>query len=66
MLGERQSPIPVKGFGHEYGLHVPELIEVPWLEVSGNSRMAVADPPVSTEQISGEVMEERLEALGYT
>jgi len=66
MLGGRQSPIPVKGFGHEYGLHVPELIEVPWLEVPGNSRMAVADPPVSTEQISGEVMEERLEALGYT
>lgn len=66
MLGERQSPIPVWSYGHLAKMYVPELIEVPWLELPYETRRkVVSDPPLETMNIDEESKEERLEALGY-
>jgi hypothetical protein len=66
MLGERLRPIPVRCYDHHPSLYVPELVEVPWLEVSSDSRRSVRpDPPEEVLSIDEESRTRRLRALGY-
>lgn len=66
MLGDRQTPIPVRGFDHRERLYVPELVNVPWYELDvGDRREVRSDPPVKPMQVDEGVKQQRLEALGY-
>ena len=66
LMGERIRPIPVKAYGHPRGLHIPELLRVPWLVRESTSRRTIqADPPIEHDQIEDEVISDRLQALGY-
>lgn len=67
LLGERLSPIPSRRkYGHPYGVHAPELVQVPWFVCQQSGRREVrSDPPVESDQTSEAEVEKRLEALGY-
>lgn len=66
LLGERTTPLPVRGYGHPRGLDSTPLRAVPWHVVESTDRRAVvAEPPVETANPSDGVIEQRLEALGY-
>jgi len=66
LLGEREFPIPIRGYGHP-GLRVPELVEVPWLEVPVERRRQIrSEPPETTEEtIDNGRAVEALKDLGY-
>jgi hypothetical protein len=64
LLGERQSPIPVRVFDHTGSLRVRELVEVPWFVTSnGPRRETTSDSPKT--KIHSSDMDDQLEALGY-
>ncbi|WP_254272285.1 hypothetical protein [Haloarcula marina] len=68
LLGERERPIPVRGFGHPGGVYVDELLEVPWhvLETSPRKEIVAEKPAAALdEQIDHEAVEQQLEDLGY-
>jgi hypothetical protein len=66
LIGERLSPIPVKGFGHTPELRVPELTQVPWLEVTADNRRKIeTDRPIASTEIDEQVINKRLKAFGY-
>lgn len=66
LIGERIRPIPVKAYGHPRGLHVPELLRVPWLVRESEIRRTIqSDPPTERDVIEDEVIDNRLQALGY-
>jgi len=49
LLGEREWPVPIRGFGHPTRLYVEEMVKVPWHTVeNGPRKEIVAEPPVST------------------
>jgi hypothetical protein len=66
MAGEWGFPFPVRIYGHPMRLRYPELVEVPWAVVENGPRKEVVDDGVtelSSEE--GELIERRLEELGY-
>ncbi|WP_440764672.1 hypothetical protein [Natronorubrum sp. DTA7] len=68
LIGERGFPVPIRLYGHPRGLHIEELLTVPWLEVEGTERRRVtAEPPVDSGAVDNtdDVVEDRLNALGY-
>jgi hypothetical protein len=66
LLGERLPVFPVKDYDHWYGIHVPELVNVPWFEIEGESRKDVrAEPPAERDAVDIEEVEEHLADLGY-
>jgi len=66
MVGDRGFPVPTKEYGHPGGIHYPELVSVPWLEVENGSRKNVrSEPPRKEETEISEEIESRLEDLGY-
>ncbi|WP_330632548.1 alkaline phosphatase family protein [Halocatena halophila] len=66
LVGERTSPLPVRGYGHPRGAIAPELREVPWLIVEDGARRTISnDPPVETDRMQDDLVEDRLAALGY-
>jgi len=66
MLGERLIPIPVRGYGHPPGVHVPQLVRIPWHVVErGERRTVEPDRPVEWEDPDSETVENRLRELGY-
>ncbi len=51
--------------GHPSGVHVPELVEIPWLEIEGKDRKEIIlESPKETKTTSSAV-ENRLKDLGY-
>lgn len=65
LLGERQSPIPVRQYGHPEGVYVDALVEVPWHVVQETPRReTTADEPVGDPAVGDEVAEQ-LTHLGY-
>jgi hypothetical protein len=67
MIGEHSFPIPISEWGHPRGTHTSQLVEVPWLELGGNDRKIVPDPPVDqSDNQYTEVVTDRLQSLGYT
>jgi hypothetical protein len=66
LLGERLWPVPIRKFGHPKGLRVPALVEVPWHEPPFDKRRDItSEPPEETTAVDTEVVEQRLEELGY-
>lgn len=66
LVGDRQRPVPVRGFGHPGRLYVPELVTVPWLIVEGEERREwVAESPIEQDKLGVDIVEDRLSALGY-
>jgi arylsulfatase A-like enzyme len=65
LLGERLDPFPVRGFGHSIGLHVPELVEVPWAVEETGDRREVQDGAATERPVDRNLVEDRLEHLGY-
>jgi len=66
LFGERLWPIPVRKYGHPLGIRHRALVDVPWHELPVDERRRTkADPPVETEDVAEDVVDDRLEALGY-
>lgn len=66
LVGDRMSPIPVRGFGHPPSLYLPELVEIPWVEITrGSRRDIVEEGPQGGVRTADSNVEDRLEALGY-
>jgi len=66
LFGERASPVPVREWGHPPGVHVPELVEVPWQVVKEGPRREIsADPPERMPEVDEETVEDTLRTLGY-
>lgn len=65
LVGERLSPLPVRGYGHPPGLRLPALTEVPWAVLEGE-RVDVSEGATRSEvETDEQSRQERLEALGY-
>lgn len=66
MMGERQWPIPVRGYEHFEGIYTSELLTVPWHEPAFTQRRDIrSDPPRETDELDDGEIEEKLRALGY-
>jgi hypothetical protein len=66
LVGNRTGPIPVRGYGHPSGVHVSELVDVPWLTIEGETRREItAETPREWESPSQETIDDRLTDLGY-
>jgi hypothetical protein len=65
LMGERCSPVPIKGCEHPISLYEDGLLEVPWLVIDGEPREVVAEEPTDTVAVDSETIEQRLKALGY-
>lgn len=66
MLGEWGLPFPIRIYGHPPRLRFPELVNVPWAVVENGPRKEIVDDGVtelSSEE--GDLVEQRLEELGY-
>ncbi|WP_123538111.1 type 2 periplasmic-binding domain-containing protein [Halosimplex salinum] len=68
MVGERAWPFPIREWGHPRGIYTEKLVKVPWLiHESGNRKSTAADEPKQeTDHVASDVVERRLEDLGYT
>jgi hypothetical protein len=65
-IGERAHPIPVREWGHPWGVYTAPLTRVPWLVVPGNDRRDVApDQPVERGALDEGTVQRRLDVLGY-
>lgn len=65
-LGERAWPVPVREWGHPWGVYTDPLVSVPWLVRDAAERRPVeSDPPVAAAEPDGAVVDRRLDALGY-
>ncbi|WP_353635043.1 hypothetical protein ABSL23_05875 [Halobacterium sp. NMX12-1] len=66
-VGERASPIPIREYGHPRGLNDDPVVRIPWLEYESGSRREITaqstDEP--RESIDSELVDERLQNLGY-
>jgi hypothetical protein len=52
-------------FGHYSDVDVPELVEVPWLELPVDERREIVSESPVTDSYESEDLEDKLEALGY-
>lgn len=53
-------------YGHPAGVHIPSLVEVPWLMVDGEERKKVIEEKIETiDYHSEDTVDDRLKALGY-
>lgn len=67
VVGERAHPIPIKEWGHPSGIYIPELVEVPWLVIEKGERPEIhaEESTQVQEDVTNEVVEDRLKNLGY-
>jgi len=66
LLGERLSPIPIRGLEHPEKIYEDVLLCVPWLEIDTDNRRAIKpDPPKEQNQIASKKAKKRLKQLGY-
>ncbi|WP_164471881.1 alkaline phosphatase family protein [Halosimplex salinum] len=66
LLGERLSPIPVRGYGHPWYIRSEPLVKVPWLTMDSETRRETkAEEPTNRAEVSEDVLEDRLSSLGY-
>lgn len=68
MFGERAFPLPMQEYGHPSGIHTEELTKVPWhVHEDGTRKDVVAGESTAagTGDVAEEVVEERLQDLGY-
>jgi hypothetical protein len=64
LLNDRESPIPIRGYGHPESIFVDELVKVPWFVIENGPRKEITaasdSAPVDTEGV-----EQNLKDLGY-
>jgi hypothetical protein len=66
LLGERVSPIPIKGYGHPTYLYHPVLTEVPWFVCEFDSRREIREgQPEGVREVDDDRITEQLKDLGY-
>lgn len=67
MLGNPSYTFPRRTkYTHPREVYVPELRVVPWLCINSNDRRKiVSEPPEPVEEVSEEIVNERLKTLGY-
>lgn len=67
LMGERLSPLPVRGYGHPRHMYNTELRTVPWLVVEDTGRKTVISEEPRRDSRNGDPDEvgEKLRALGY-
>lgn len=69
LLGDRDSPIPIRRFGHPPYTNMSALLEVPWLVHEDGVRPdIIAERPEAVEDaetLDSDVVKERLQDLGY-
>lgn len=69
LLGERDSPIPIRRYGHARYTYIPELVEVPWLTYQNGTRKntMVENESVgeTDKRVTEDTVRERLKDLGY-
>jgi len=64
-FGSRTIPIPYRLYGHPRGLRHAPLAKVPWIEFESDRRKDVETGEIRSEAGSSELIEDRLEHLGY-
>lgn len=67
LLGERQRPIPIRGYDHRPSLYVRELTHVPWHVIENGPRRNITSEQPTDSGTDGniETVEDQLTALGY-
>lgn len=67
LLGDRVWPLPVRDYGHPYGVYVNELVKVPWhIHSNGDRKRIISEEPEHSEvHIDPEYIDEQLRKLGY-
>lgn len=67
MIGETVVPFTKKIYTHPRNVYTSQLRKVPWLVVDSDKsrRTITADPPVKSEHLDQQTVDDRLEALGY-
>lgn len=65
LIGERGAPVPMRMYGHPIDFPHPNLTRVPWITLGGVRRDVCEDDPLSSVDVSDDVIEDRLAALGY-
>jgi len=66
MAGERTWPIPIRLYGHPRSVRTPELVDVPWAELTvGERRDWVDEGAGSQSMLADDEIDDRLRALGY-
>lgn len=66
LFGQKVCWLPIHIYGHPAGIHHPKLTEVPWVELSYESRREIVPAQDSTQTATSfEGVEKRLKDLGY-
>ncbi|WP_217900860.1 alkaline phosphatase family protein [Halorubrum ezzemoulense] len=65
LIGDRLSPVPVRGYGHPRSVYVEDLVKVPWFTIDGNRRMIKPETPISSDELKLEEVNQQLDHLGY-
>lgn len=66
MLGERIAPFTRRRYGHPHDIYTQQLCRVPWLEIDHETRRAIkSEEPIGFERLDEDVVNDRLQALGY-
>jgi len=66
LIGERGFPVPLRQYGHPADFPHPDLLRVPWIVFEGGHRETVPSAPEDTLDVGDDIVNKRLEALGYT
>lgn len=66
LIGDIERPIPIRGYGHPEGLHIDELVRVPWLVIDADERPNIRpDTPEEQTELDDDMIKSRLQSLGY-
>jgi hypothetical protein len=65
MVGERTWPIPIRLYGHPQGVRTPEIVNVPWAELTIGKRRDCGDEAANSQSnLDTEEIDDRLRSLG--
>jgi hypothetical protein len=66
MIGDRHSFIPIQDYGHPEGIYNEVTVKVPWNVIdSAERKEIIPEKPTQDNQMDEDIIDERLEDLGY-
>jgi hypothetical protein len=66
MIGDRHSFIPIRDYGHPEGIYNEVTVKVPWNVIdSAERKEIIPEKPTQDNQMDEDIIDERLEDLGY-
>lgn len=67
VFGERSFPIPIREWGHPWGVYTTSLVDIPWLVYQNGPRKNIVaeSPEIDDAKYDMDVVEDRLRKLGY-